>query len=92
MTSIFKNLMNTVMCNDDLLNEMEVRVISLDRKIEFLKTYFFEDSSVLAPRRSKIKENRFYIPDHGKFYLSLSDLEISYIQSLKISIFAEIKK
>ena len=52
-----------VKCDNDLIENVEQRIDSMDQTISFYKEFFLDDDK----RISRIKANKFLLPDSCKF-------------------------
>ena len=57
-----KKLKDSVTQKSTLLQDVEVRIENMDKQIQFYKSFILTDEKFV----SKIKENRFYVPEGCK--------------------------
>ena len=67
---ILEDLKNSIDFRSEALDDLEKRIISIEAYIDSYRSLFLEDK----PRYSKIKNNKFYIPDKCECHLIPSPL------------------
>ncbi len=71
-------LKEKVSCESDLIENVEQRIDSMDQTINLYKQFFFDDEK----RTSRIKANKFLLPDSCKFYERFNFIKSFYSQYL----------
>lgn len=61
---ILEDLKNSIDFRSDALDDLEKRIMSVEACIDSYRSLFLEDK----PRYSKIKNNKFYIPDKCEYH------------------------